>query len=307
MCLCTKTRLMHALGVALLGFLLCTSPLVAQEDGWSAPVNISQRPGRSRFPDMAVDVMGNVHVVWSDDFEGPNSIWGEGIFYTMWDGQAWNLPIDVLLSPDGSSGYAHIPAIASDLKGTIHVVWTDAYQLYYSQAPAVSAGGALSWSSPKLVAGSASGWTRTYFSDITVDNSGTIHMVWEETMDPGVMRDIDVYYSRSTDGGTSWSEITNVSHCLQVSCRRPSIAADESGGVHVVWAANNEETLSLDTGDEVYYIASLDGGDSWLEPERMDESANLSGLPIVVGYPRSISTASQLGWRYLVDTYHRVP
>lgn len=35
-------------------------------ESWSQPVNISQTPGSSWFPDIVVDALGTVRVVWSE-------------------------------------------------------------------------------------------------------------------------------------------------------------------------------------------------------------------------------------------------
>lgn len=50
--------LLSASGTGRLGF--------AQEGSWSEPINISNTPNSSWFPDLAVDSQANVHVIWGE-------------------------------------------------------------------------------------------------------------------------------------------------------------------------------------------------------------------------------------------------
>ena len=89
----------------------------------------------------------------------------------------------------------------------------------------------------------------------------------------------DVVFSRSTDGGASWSPQTIVhSNLPGVDQFNPWLAVNDSdGSVHVMWYDTRADPSRDRT--EVYYRTSIDGGMSWLSEERVsagqtDETAS---------------------------------
>ena len=74
-------------------------------------------------------------------------------------------------------------------------------------------------------------------------------------------RDWEIYYLRSTDGGTTWEVAVRLTHAPNLS-HRPMIAADGTG-LDVVWFDNRDGNL------EVYYKDSRDNGNTWSEDARL--------------------------------------
>jgi hypothetical protein len=83
----------------------------------------------------------------------------------------------------------------------------------------------------------------------------------------------EIYYKRSTNGGTSWRSDTRLTNNSAVS-HFPSIAASRSV-VHVVW----EEYR--DGNAEIYYKRSPDGGLTWGADTRLTNNPGLSLSPSV--------------------------
>jgi len=86
-------------------------------------------------------------------------------------------------------------------------------------------------------------------------NGNILHVVWYDIRDGNY----EIYYKRSTDGGTNWGTDTRLTNNPGIS-NYPSVAVSGSV-VHVVWSD------SRDTG--IYYKRSIDGGISWGADERL--------------------------------------
>jgi hypothetical protein len=115
-------------------------------------------------------------------------------------------------------------------------------------------------------------WTSGYsiYQAIAVDSFGYLHLVWSEE----TPEDYEIYYKRSTDGGTSWSSNRRLTWSSGNSLN-PNIAVDSSGGVHVVWSDYAPGNY------EIYYRRSTDGGFSWLPSQRLTWTPAASELPAI--------------------------
>jgi hypothetical protein len=81
---------------------------------WDPDVRISTNlSSYDRFPSIAVDDSGRVHVVWTDDVMQ--------VYYRSWNGSIWEpvVPLGDLTSPKFYS------SIATDHRNGLHVVWSD--------------------------------------------------------------------------------------------------------------------------------------------------------------------------------------
>ena len=110
---------------------------------------------------------------------------------------------------------------------------------------------------------------------ITPDND--LYVVWQqeyyyddanETTDFG-----DIYFAKSIDGGTSWSEQKRIDDDTGFdSQQQPDIAVDQWGNIHVVWqdTRNGQEA--------VYYAKSINGGQSWTPDKKIGDGVFTSGV-----------------------------
>jgi len=256
------------ISLILLGVLLLAwweaSGASAQTGVWTEPVNISQTSSPSWFPDLAVDSQGNVHVIWCETTDVEEGEYGEQVFYSMWDGQTWSTPNDIVPpSPDIVRN-----AITTDAFGNLHLLFGGSVyrtlSIYYTQASSDSGWLATSWSTPRLM--SING--NSYMADIAVDSKGVIHAVFDDRGDP--LSDIcpgcaDIFYRRSSDGGKTWSYPVNLSRSPTGSSRA-QMEIDSSDIIHVVWDEGWDKLSGQ--GEPIFstYTSSLDGGESWSSP-----------------------------------------
>ena len=98
-----------------------------------------------------------------------------------------------------------------------------------------------------------------------VDSGGNLHLVWYDLGG----EDYDVYYSRSTDGGSTWTAKKALT-ANPSSSAEPFIAVDPKDRLHVVWSDN------APGNSEIYYKKSTNGGATWSQAKRLTWTAGLS-------------------------------
>ncbi|MFQ6106675.1 MAG: VWA domain-containing protein [Thermoplasmata archaeon] len=104
-------------------------------------------------------------------------------------------------------------------------------------------------------------------SALAVDGNDVIHAVWSDDR----TNYYGIYYSKSTDQGSSWSSSMRIdSAVVGANARMPVIAIDTSGGVfdgrvYVVW-----QESSPTGGIHIYRTYSANSGSSWAAPSRVD-------------------------------------
>ena len=99
--------------------------------------------------------------------------------------------------------------------------------------------------------------------DAEMDRFGRIHTVWYAGDE---FNTIDVYYSRSTNGGwTSTEMIWNAT----LSCQKTRISVDTSGNPHILWI-----DLISDTQGKLYYMFHY--GTEWVGPQDLSDTLSIS-------------------------------
>jgi len=225
----------------------------------------------SGIPDIAIDSSGNIHVVWKDFTDG---IWGidSEIMHASYNtATGWSNATVI------SDGYNNIywnndvssnPAITIDNNDKIHVVWGDNTDSgiwgYDWEIMYVSYTEAVGWSNATVI---SDGYNNIYWNDheswypaIASDNSGKIHVVWEDATDGIWGSDWEIMYVSHTESA-GWSNVTvisdghnniywNVGHS-----RNTEIAIDSSGNIHVVWDDSTDGAWGNDK--EIMYTSYI--------------------------------------------------
>ena len=79
--------------------------------------------------------------------------------------------------------------------------------------------------------------------DMVVDSTDALHVVYADgrtTTD-----DFDIFYTKSTDHGTSWSSEVRVDHGGTALQGEPSIAVDDEGNIYVAWEDNRDGNTTV--------------------------------------------------------------
>ncbi len=113
---------------------------------------------------------------------------------------------------------------------------------------------------------------------MTSDTSGNLYALWNAGSAPkGPER---IYFSKSTDGGNTWSAKQDVSTAAQgVEHSFPAIAAAGNGDVRIAWMDTRVAATGAIDRWNVYFRSSSNGGFTWTS--EMDVSTYVSGYSYI--------------------------
>jgi hypothetical protein len=206
--------------------------------------------GDTGWTAIVVDGFGNIHVVWRDDSDILGADTDDDIFHKVRNYETKSWSATVLVSTESTS-YSGMPSIAIDSKNNLHIVWYDYTDyngagtdsdIFYKKWDISSS----SWSNAQIVSDTPYTDTSVHPS-ITVDTSDNVHIVWKDYFAQYV---IAYRYWDSIE--SSWSDIEVIDTESTASVSGPSIAADPSNNLHVVWPDETNITASGIDSDIVY-------------------------------------------------------
>jgi hypothetical protein len=220
---------------------------------------------RAYLPKIAVDHQDNLHVVWH---QNPGNGVAEIMYGFSSDGGAtWtSQSADRVISfPDGN--FASAPEIAIDGNDNVYVVWPEKTSVE-ADSVAVHFGKKLAcesqFSSETADYQASMGHLSTECVSLAISPDNSLHISYEASNNIGGSFKRAVYYTRSTDGGDTWSGWTNevyidLNPMDDSSCTDPQIVATSTGALAVAycnWDLVNNYTLT-----RVSY--STDNGVTW--------------------------------------------
>lgn len=135
------------------------------------------------------------------------------------NGATWTAPARI----HSSTAFSRQVHIVFDNSNKAHAVWTeDDNQLWYGNESV--------WASNSSTQLFSTADILIESPRIAVDSTGVLHLVWSQVDFTGQ----DIYYSRSTNGGSNWTTPVNVSNS-GASSESPALAIDSSNQANVVW------------------------------------------------------------------------
>ncbi|UCG91881.1 MAG: exo-alpha-sialidase [candidate division WOR-3 bacterium] len=197
---------------------------------WETEVQICNAPGFSFGSSVAVSG-SNVHVVWGDSRHGFTN---NEIYYRRSTDGGVNWGPETRLTDDDNFSDGPSVAVSGD---NVHVAWQDNRdaneEIYYKR----SIDGGTNWGTDTRLTDDPNG---SWFPSVAVAGTN-VHVVWQEDRDGNE----EIYYKRSTDGGTTWETDTRLTDDPNGS-QYPSTAVAGTN-VHVVWQDDRDGNW------EIYY------------------------------------------------------
>jgi hypothetical protein len=235
---------------------------------WEPRVDVSKTPGIPREPAIACGTGGHVVIVWLDTSSGLEKPHVFSSFSTD-SGKSWSLAIDV----SGTPGKSMDPSVAIAPDGTVHVVWADTSggergpEIWH----ALSTDKGASWSKARDIS-RALGDARC--PEVACGPKNEVYVCWTDRLSERAMP--EVFFSSSTDGGTTFSKLLDVSNTRGVSSE-PDMAVDDFGTVYLVWADTGSRTGKWN----IFFTLSHDGGKTWQAPSDVSLTGGRSSQPAI--------------------------
>lgn len=209
-----------------------------------------------------------------------------GLLSMCFSAQA-QLPFSAAKSVSNNTDFSMTPQVAVDAAGNINVVWEDDTANNSNVLFSRSTDGGTTFSAPKNLSNSTG---YSFNPRIAVDSNGGINVVWVDNT-PGNQ---DVFFSRSTDGGASFSAPQNLSNDTPDSAS-PQIGVDSSGNISVVWE-NDDITYGI------MYRHSTDGGVTFSTVTNLATNTTGSfGPQMAIGVDGSISVVWEDDFNFQSD------
>lgn len=238
---------------------------------WGADTRLTNGAGYSAHPSTVISG-SNIHLVWFDDKDG-----NEEIYYKRSTdaGTSWGAE-SRLTNNTSKSDYPSIHISGS----FIHLVWREDRdgvsntEIYYKR----SADEGVTWGADTRITNNSG------YSDIaSVFSSGqAVHVVWYDDRDGA--GNTEIYYKRSTDGGTSWESDTRLTNNSSSSIY-PSLTVSGSS-VHVVWYDRRDGTYP-----EIYYKRNPTGNSIGITPI---SSEIPNGFSLSQNYPNPFNPSTNI-------------
>jgi len=235
---------------------------------WSTAVSISNTPGMSTEPSIAVESNGSLDAVWTDTSTSDKT---PDIFFARStdNGKTWTQPKDIANTPGKSSD----PKIVVGKNNSLHVVWCDTSKgtknrdIYYSS----SIDGGEHWGKDPLLPATDISNTSGFSSKptIAVDETGGVHVAWIDTTRSEDHP--DVFYARTA--GTSWTKPVDISFSVRKSIHA-SIACSR-GKTYLCWTDNSRKEFAAD----VWLVISKSSETRFSKPENISNTPNISSQP----------------------------
>jgi hypothetical protein len=232
-------------------------------------VNSVTTPSGVFFPSpaLAVDGAGRLFVAWEDFRRGT---WD--IFVARSDDGGLSFGPNVLVNdapsdPDFDNGG---PALAMGPAGELYTAWTDGrggFSSGWNIRVARSDNGGTSFR-PSVRADDGPGASDQVAPALAADPEGHLYLAWQDNREG----DQDVFFSKSTNKGGSWSAGLRVNQAElpedRIDQLGPALALGPGGRVFVAWSDNREGVLQ----EHIHVARSLDAGTSFRRSVRADRA-----------------------------------
>jgi len=223
--------------------------------GWQQVTEVLSSPGGGllQVPAVALDAEGWFHVVWSGG-SFSRAYYSRAHLSQAATAAHWSAP--QVLSRVGPFGGTFRMDILASADGMLHFVYASREGSVYYR---VSHDGGDSWADEVRISSVEGGQEAADYPRIARTTNGGLHVVWTQFRLPDGWPPAGAYYSRSLDGGATWSQPRRVAGENYGQLNLQAIGSSE---IHLLWHG------IASVGDRLHQWSG-DGGESWGPIERI--------------------------------------
>lgn len=231
---------------------------------FSAPVPVSPAGHEARFPAVALDGAGNALIAYFQVGSNPSTL--ETMRSTD-GGASFAAPSRV---PDIDAAQISRPALVFDSKGTAFLGYTAQIGTVLSSARVAVAQKGQAFQS--IVVVSEPSRANAFGTEVAVGPDDNVAVAYyARLVSPDLESNREIFFTRSTDSGKTYSTPVNVSGNPGQSSF-PAIAVEPSGAISIAW----EDTSGNNQAD-VFLSRSTDAGRTFSPPLNVSATPGLSG------------------------------
>jgi signal peptidase I len=216
-------------------------------------INLSNNTGRSVLPNIAVSTNNTLYVSWTDN---TNNIRGNQNLYFAKSTDGGNTfiiqPVNLVRQE-----VLDLPTIAASEKTNLYIIWAANFTGNYIIHFIHSSDGGNTFSDPVNLT-SRNGLSS---SPQIYPAEKDLYVVWTQERSPNS----DVYFTKSTDGGNTFSDPVNLIKNTDRDSFFPYIAAS-GNNIYVVW------TVASDRNHAIFFTKSTDGGYTFSNPVNLSKN-----------------------------------
>lgn len=222
-------------------------------------------------PRLAINGEGRFICVWRDKiYDGSYfNIWGS---YSTDNGLTWAHPVKINTDPYFSRDHRNMRIAV--FHSNVYVTWEDnrgdgTFRPYL----AVSKNGGVNYSLERAISDDVELENSRGSPWPAVDGMGNLYIVWRDRRSG---RD-EIWLTKSTDEGDTLSPNRKITRAPDHNHfdQNPSIVATGDGMLHLAFQRKRPDAGKIDEGD-LFFIGSTDGGQTWTDPIRIDDSDRYS-------------------------------
>ncbi len=256
---------------------------------WKTSTKIisTESTANSYDPEIAIDNLGNIHIVWSDwtDYIGVDT--DSNIFYKCWNitSKSWTKTEVISLESNQNS---YEPSISVDKSGNVHIVWfecTNQYGVFTDFKICYRRWNKTKnfWTPMEIISTESINSSRG--PTIAVDNTGQVHIAWYDSTDyNGSGLDYDIFYKRYDPNTGNWTLTEVISTESTCSSFHPTMAVDNAGQVHIAWYDWTDYNGAGTDYDIFYKYRNIINGTWTLTQVISTESTGSSLYPSIAAY-----------------------
>ena len=207
---------------------------------------------------MVVTPENEVHVLWDDEFDGPQ--------YTKRVDNEWTEPKAVT-----TPFTEFTPLLVTDGLGFVHAFWTNEDNVLFYSYTMVDRIENSAWESPLALAESALDF------QVTVDSNNGLHLAYVRALSSEEFPS-GVYYRSSQGAGKGWSTAKLLYPSLYYRTLLPEDTHVDVSATFVGEDLHVYVTWDNPPRSRVFLARSVDGGQTWSEPFEVDKPDPLIGI-----------------------------